>query len=91
MNLFDYEGLTPRRIFPNNINDSYIGRTVMYNPEWGNINVQYEYGTIISYNEKYVFIDFTNSGRGQACKYTNVLLAPTSYSPHLCQPPKYLK
>lgn len=91
MNLFDYEGLTPKRIFPDKIDNSFIGRKVMYKCEWKNINIPYEYGTITSYNEKYVFVDFTNNGIGQACKYYDVLLAPTSYSPHLCQPPKYLK
>jgi hypothetical protein len=84
MSSFDYQGLTPKRVFPESMDDSLVGRKVMYKEVWNNINVPYEYGTITSFNERYVFIDFRGNGFGQACKYNNVLLAPTSIAPHIC-------
>lgn len=85
MNNFDYEGLTPKRIFPESIDETFIGKEVMYKDEWRNLYVPYEYGTITSFNDKYVFVDFCGNGHGQACKYGNVLLAPTVIAPHLCK------
>lgn len=83
MDNFDYEGLTPKRIFPESIDETFIGKEVMYKDEWRNLYVPYEYGKITSFNEKYVFVDFSGNGIGQACKYYNVLLKPTVYAPHI--------
>jgi len=90
MSSFDYQGLTPKRVFPESMDGSLIGRKVMYREEWSNIHIPYEHGTITSFNDKYVFIDFRGNGFGQACKYYNVLLAPTSIAPHLCTLPEYV-
>ena len=87
MSSFDYQGLTPKSVFPESMDESLIGRKVMYREDWNNVNVQYEHGTITSFNERYVFIDFRGNGFGQACKYNNVLLAPTSIAPHICTLP----
>lgn len=88
MDTFDYQGLTPKRIFPDEIDDSFIGKKVMYRTEWKNIHVPYEHGVITSYNQRYVFIDFNGRGTGQACAYHDTLLSPTSCSPHICSLPK---
>jgi hypothetical protein len=90
MNSFDYQGLTPKRVFPDSMDDSLVGRKVMYKEVWDNINIPYEHGTITSFNDKYIFIDFRGNGFGQACKYYNVLLAPTSVAPHICSLPEYV-
>jgi len=47
------------------MNPEMIGRKVIYNAGYkGAID---EYGIITSYNEKNIFVDFQNVGRGQAC------------------------
>lgn len=85
MDTFDYQGLTPKRLFPDTMNNEFIGREAMYKSEWRDINVQYEYGRITSYNDTYIFIDFVGNGHGQACRYNDALLAPTVVAPHLCE------
>lgn len=85
MDNFDYQGLTPKRLFPDTMNGDFIGMEAMYKSDWKDINVHYEYGRITSYNNKYIFIDFVGNGHGQACTYNDVLLAPTVIAPHLCE------
>jgi hypothetical protein len=85
MDNFDYQGLTPKRVFPETMNVELIGKEAMYKCDWRDINVQYEHGTITSYNDMYIFIDFVGNGHGQACRYNNVLLAPTITAPHICK------
>lgn len=89
MSNFDYEGLTPKRVFPESMDESLIGRKIWYKEDWKNVHIRYEHGTITSFNERYVFIDFRGNGFGQACKYNNVLLAPTVLPPHICRLPEY--
>jgi hypothetical protein len=57
MDNFDYQGLTPKRVFPETMNVELIGKEAMYKCDWRDINVQYEHGTITSYNDMYIFID----------------------------------
>lgn len=85
MDNFDYQGMTPKRLFPETMNQDFIGMEVMYKNEWKNIHIRYEYGTITSFNDKYVFVDFSGNGHGQACRYNDLLLAPTVTAPHLCR------
>ena len=85
MDNFDYQGMTPKRLFPETMNQDFIGMEVMHKTEWKNIHIRYEYGKITSFNDKYVFVDFFGNGHGQACRYNDLLLAPTVTAPHLCR------
>jgi hypothetical protein len=77
MNITD---LTPIPVEIGNLDESSIGRNVMYLEDWKSLNVKFEHGVITKFNDKYVFVDFIGNGIGVACSYRNLLFTPKAQS-----------
>lgn len=53
----------------NNLQQSDVGRLVVYTSK-GKDKTQF--GRITSFNERFVFVDYDNTGRGQATSYEDL-------------------
>jgi hypothetical protein len=72
--------LSPRPVKLEDLNESSIGRNVMYLEDWENTNVKFEHGVITKFNDRYVFVDFTGNGYGVACSPKKMLFTPKAQS-----------
>lgn len=52
-----------------NLRQEDIGRLVTYTSKGGD---KIEHGRITSFNERYVFVDYDNTGRGKATNYEDL-------------------
>lgn len=49
-----------------NLNESHVNRLVIYTPFEGCGSSEKQTGRITSWNDKLIFVDYDNTGRGQA-------------------------
>lgn len=50
------------------LTENDVNRKVVYNPEFG----KQEEGRITSWNDTFIFVDYDNTGRGQATRPTDL-------------------